>query len=388
MMKNLIGLLIILLFAGCDGPVVKVPVPTPSPKPEPTTTSATTTQQPPSAPSENLSVLIVTAPEWQVNEARGWNGTLVRRGDSNIFDLHHTNSDNGEVEDRVVTVTVKGRNVVGERNDSVHYQGTISDDGKRIDGKVWNDSGNTGNWTVWVDNKPATTVVSLDPPHTLAPDGVFFLLEKQSVTIPDGIKGFPRGTQVERIEDRGDKLLVKSGEWQFEVSKGDLTNDATLADSISSADLLAQHNAYEKAQAILAAERAEKEKQWKEQQEKVAAAQARQQNAADEELRGRIRGALIAQDSLDRSAYNQKRIVPRNTGYSSGSAGSPAAGYTAANQANQMQKLKDAQEATMKSQIQTLKDQENAGRYHDEDAARTRRQLELKLQDLQYQDPQ
>jgi hypothetical protein len=59
----------------------------------------------------------------------------------------------------------------------------------------------------------------------LAPEGVYYLLQRVSAVTDAGIVGFPAGTRVERISESDGNLKVKAGEDEFEVEKSLLTNN-------------------------------------------------------------------------------------------------------------------------------------------------------------------
>lgn len=75
----------------------------------------------------------------------------------------------------------------------------------------------------------------------LAPEGTFFLTEYISLANEDGIRGFPGGTKVTRLEDLGDSLQVRNSTGTvFKVSKQKLTNDLNVAEAASRRDAQAQ----------------------------------------------------------------------------------------------------------------------------------------------------
>lgn len=82
---------------------------------------------------------------------------------------------------------------------------------------------------------------SVPPARVLAPDGTFFLLTYKSVMHTKGVMGFGPGTQVQRVKDEGDTLLVQSQGLQFEVRKDALTNDLVLGQSLATADFNEQY---------------------------------------------------------------------------------------------------------------------------------------------------
>jgi len=86
-------------------------------------------------------------------------------------------------------------------------------------------------------------------PHRLAPAGTYYLLQHISVSTDSGVVGFPSGTQVNRIGESGETMMVKAGEQQFVVQKSMLTNDLDMASA-------AVNQAYQSEVAALAAQQA------------------------------------------------------------------------------------------------------------------------------------
>jgi hypothetical protein len=74
----------------------------------------------------------------------------------------------------------------------------------------------------------------------LAPDGVFFLIERVSIPAESGVVGLSPGTKVQFVRNEGNKVHVTDGKHEFEVAKFQLTNDIDLATSVVKNDAMAQ----------------------------------------------------------------------------------------------------------------------------------------------------
>ena len=99
-------------------------------------------------------------------------------------------------------------------------------------------------------NSEQSTPAEIKQPttHRAAPDGIFFLLKRTSVSTDSGIVGLPPGTRVERISESDGKLKVKFGEQEFEIEKSLLTNDLDIAGGMASQDAQTQHALFVKGQ--------------------------------------------------------------------------------------------------------------------------------------------
>jgi hypothetical protein len=74
----------------------------------------------------------------------------------------------------------------------------------------------------------------------LAPEGIFFVLQRTSLPIDSGVIGFAPGTKVTLVEQVNSVSTVTDGEYQFKVPSSQLTNDLDIAASVASADYNAQ----------------------------------------------------------------------------------------------------------------------------------------------------
>jgi hypothetical protein len=73
--------------------------------------------------------------------------------------------------------------------------------------------------------------------HHLAPEGVFFLMERVSFVSDSGVTGFAPGTRVRLVQDKGNTFRVTDGTTNFDVPVEKLTDDIDLG------TLVARHDA-------------------------------------------------------------------------------------------------------------------------------------------------
>ena len=130
------------------------------------------------------------------------------------------------------------------------------------------------------ESSPAESKQTASP--RLAPDGVFFLLERTRVKTDSGINAYPQGTRVERISESGLNLRVKAGEDEFEIAKSLLTNDLDLA---GEQQKTAQG---EKAKLAQLEQRQLAEQQAMQKRQAAATAEAEADKAKAEELKNKI----------------------------------------------------------------------------------------------------
>lgn len=91
------------------------------------------------------------------------------------------------------------------------------------------------------NNPEPTNSSSALPTAKLAPEGIFFLTEYESITSESGIWSMAPGTRVVQVEDLGDRLQVREDKGTtFAVLKHRLTNDLNLAESIRERDVYAR----------------------------------------------------------------------------------------------------------------------------------------------------
>lgn len=92
-----------------------------------------------------------------------------------------------------------------------------------------------------VEPGPPQEVAASEPPAPrLAPEGVFFLTQRVSVTTSDGVIGVAPGTKVERLSEKKGILKVSSRGNLFEVRRDQLTNDIGVAERMGAQDASAQ----------------------------------------------------------------------------------------------------------------------------------------------------
>jgi hypothetical protein len=137
----------------------------------------------------------------------------------------------------------------------------------------------------------------------LAPEGVAYLVERVVITTNAGVVGFPPGTRVKILADRGEKLLVRTEDMEFEAPGDKLTNDLDLAALVARQDADAQQALARAMNERLATYRAEKTNliPYYEQQQRDL--EARKAAAAAAAARNR-------QNPLERRAYDEKQAVP------------------------------------------------------------------------------
>ena len=77
---------------------------------------------------------------------------------------------------------------------------------------------------------PAAPTPSPTPvARQLAPEGVFYTVQKITITSDTGVVGIPAGTRVTQLKDNGETFTVTDQETQFEVRPEQVTNDVQLA---------------------------------------------------------------------------------------------------------------------------------------------------------------
>lgn len=75
-----------------------------------------------------------------------------------------------------------------------------------------------------VVSQPISTGTSSDRGKHFAPEGVYYLLTRVSFSTDSGVVGIPRGAKVTLVR-RGNPMRVTNGEYEFEVSSTQVTND-------------------------------------------------------------------------------------------------------------------------------------------------------------------
>ena len=72
--------------------------------------------------------------------------------------------------------------------------------------------------------------------HRYAPAGVYFLTHRVSLTSSTGVRGFPPGTCVRLVSERGDTLRVREGDTEMDIARNRLTNDLDIAEAAARTD--------------------------------------------------------------------------------------------------------------------------------------------------------
>jgi hypothetical protein len=72
------------------------------------------------------------------------------------------------------------------------------------------------------------------PPLLAAPSPapvpqIYYLTEPVWVTIGDKAYGFGTGTQFELVQEKGNRVVVRNGDYQFEVDRAQVTSDYAVA---------------------------------------------------------------------------------------------------------------------------------------------------------------
>jgi hypothetical protein len=123
---------------------------------------------------------------------------------------------------------------------------------------------------------PQAQVSPTPPLRHLAPAGIYFLVQRVSITTDSGVFGDPPGTKVTMVTP-GPPMQVTDGPNQFEVLPSQVTNDLDVAGQAYYADQRAQAyaNARNAQQAAQAAQQlAASEKQWQDKMRAMGAAYA------------------------------------------------------------------------------------------------------------------
>jgi hypothetical protein len=77
--------------------------------------------------------------------------------------------------------------------------------------------------------------------HRLAPEGVFYLMDRVSIKTASGVAGFAPGTLVRMVQDKGETFVVTADSTTFEVPADNLTNDIDLAYLVARKDATSQN---------------------------------------------------------------------------------------------------------------------------------------------------
>lgn len=139
----------------------------------------------------------------------------------------------------------------------------------------------------------------------IASPGGYYLTQWASVKTHDSIRGYPPGTHVTLVEDRGEHLAVRIGDLQFDVKPDQVTNDFEI--------VMRAWETYRARQQQLAAQAAVAQQQpaAQEQQRQIAQAFERKQQqeaAAQQQAETERQAALQRQAELELHAQMRAQI--------------------------------------------------------------------------------
>lgn len=160
----------------------------------------------------------------------------------------------------------------------------------------------------------ATEVTGQDQPHAtvveerplLAPEGVYYLVSRQSIVTDSGVAGYEAGTQVRLVRREGSQCVVKTANHELTLPESALTNDLRKLDAITKsqqAALAARQLAAHQQMARQATASAQQDQQL------AATADARQNRELEARklaLRQQIAAARSRSDSLRREAESKR----------------------------------------------------------------------------------
>jgi hypothetical protein len=138
--------------------------------------------------------------------------------------------------------------------------------------------------------------------HHLAPEGVFFLMERVSVASQYGVTGIAPGTRVRLVEDRGTTFRVSDGNTTFDVSTEKLTDDIDLGALVARSDAQSQQLLADYVQRQNAADR-----QMRDDYNAMLDQQARD---VEQSRAAAAAAAPHSSGKLDRGAYNKDPWPP------------------------------------------------------------------------------
>jgi hypothetical protein len=155
---------------------------------------------------------------------------------------------------------------------------------------------------------PEPTPIPTPTPITkhLAPEGIYFLVERVSITTDEGIHGVNLGAKVRLVKKVADKFIVNDGVFDFALSQDQITNDLDEARQLANYDAATQ--------AKIAEEIASATKEYQKQQLEAGVKAGSEMRAIEQK---RIIQA-VTPNPLDKGAYGQHRsqIYPYSYPYS------------------------------------------------------------------------
>jgi hypothetical protein len=78
---------------------------------------------------------------------------------------------------------------------------------------------------------PAPVPTPEPPPKRLAPEGIFYVIQRISVTTDDGVRAIPVGTGAKLVRQSGLQLVLNDGKSEFTAARSQVTNDLDEAES-------------------------------------------------------------------------------------------------------------------------------------------------------------
>jgi len=135
------------------------------------------------------------------------------------------------------------------------------------------------------------------PQKRLAPEGVYYLVQRVSFATDAGISGYDEGTKVKLVKNMGQTWLVTDGQSQFEITPAQATNDLDVADAVIKTN---------QAQAATLAESVRRQQEINQKAQQAAAAQeaTEAKNEAAAPAAPAVQVVPTA-NPLDKGAYHQ-----------------------------------------------------------------------------------
>lgn len=77
---------------------------------------------------------------------------------------------------------------------------------------------------------PTPAPAPVPPPKRLAQEGIFYVIQRISVTTDDGVRSIPVGTGVKLVRESGLQLVLNDGGSEFTAARSQVTNDLDEAE--------------------------------------------------------------------------------------------------------------------------------------------------------------
>lgn len=142
---------------------------------------------------------------------------------------------------------------------------------------------------------------------------VAFLRERVSVKTNTGISGFAPGTRVAIVARRGDVVIVRAADQQFQVSADQLITDSEAARSLSERDAAAQQALQVRVRQREALKQQAARSQEGELRKRQAAEAPERKEALESRLRNIDKQSERLRIELDRIHFEQKGLPPPNS---------------------------------------------------------------------------